>query len=77
MDRAKTGLLLSRFRINIAGIMFWIFVFSLSVSLIMLSENSKVEWERRKSYAEKIALQADPSSERLMRISLQYLDDDF
>jgi len=73
----KQGLLLSRFRINIAGIMFWIFVFSLSVSLIMLSENSKVEWERRKSYAEKIALQADPSSERLMRISLQYLDDDF
>lgn len=73
----KQGLILSRFRINIAGIMFWIFVFSLSVSLIMLSENSKVEWERRKTYAEKIALQADPSSERLMRISLQYLDDDF
>jgi signal transduction histidine kinase len=73
----KQGLILSRFRINIAGIMFWIFVFSLSVSMVMLSENRKVEWERRKSYAAKIAEQADPSSEMKMKISLQYLDDDF
>jgi nitrogen fixation/metabolism regulation signal transduction histidine kinase len=73
----KQGLLMSRFRINIAGIMFWIFVFSASVSLIMLTENRKVEWERRKSYVDKIAEQADPASERLMNIALEYLDEDF
>jgi two-component system nitrogen regulation sensor histidine kinase NtrY len=73
----KQGLIFSRFRINIASIMFWIFVFSMSISMVMLAENKKVEWERRKTMAEKMAEQADPASERLMSIALKYLDDAF
>ena len=73
----KQGMLIARFKINIAGILFWIFVFTFSVSLIMLTENKKVEWERRKLYVENIAEQADPSSERLMSIALQYFDKEF
>ncbi len=73
----RDGVIFNRFRINIAGILFWIFMFSLSIAAIMLAENRKAEWERRKFYAEKLAEQTDPSSERLMNIALKYLDNDF
>jgi two-component system nitrogen regulation sensor histidine kinase NtrY len=73
----RRGLILYNIRINIAGILFWIFVFSVSISAIMLTENKKIEWEKRKFYAEKLAVQTDPSSERLMNIAIQYLDSDF
>ncbi|MEP7375391.1 MAG: ATP-binding protein [Chitinophagaceae bacterium] len=73
----RDGVILNRIRVNIAGILFWIFVFSVSIAAIMLAENRKAEWERRKFYAEKKAVQTDPSSERLMNIALKYLDNDF
>lgn len=73
----REGMILSRIRINIAGILFWIFVFSISIAAIMLEENKKTEWEKRKFYAEKLATQTDPSSERIMSIALKYLDNDF
>ncbi len=73
----KGKLVINRTRINITGILSWIFIFSISIAYIMLTENSKVEWEKRKRIAEKLAVQTDPSSERLMSIAIQYLDDDF
>jgi len=73
----RDGVILNRIRINIAGILFWISIFSVSIAFIMLAENRQVEWEKRKLYAEKRAVQTDPSSERLMNIALKYLDNDF
>ncbi|MFC0771308.1 ATP-binding protein [Terrimonas alba] len=73
----KDGVILNRIRINIAGILFWIFLFSVSIAAIMLAENRKAEWEKRKFYAEKLADQTDASSERLMNIAMKYLDNDF
>ena len=73
----REGLLLNRIRINIAGILFWIFVFSVSITLIMLAESRQAEWKKRMFYAEKLATQADPSSERTTAIALKYLDNDF
>ena len=73
----RDGVILNRFRINIAGILFWIFIFSVSIAAIMLAENRKVEWGKRKFYAEKLADQTDRSSERLMNIAMTYLDNDF
>jgi len=73
----QRGVLLNRMRINIAGILSWIFVFSVSIAAIMLSQNRKVEWEKRKQIADKLAVQTDPSSERLMSIAITYLDNDF
>jgi signal transduction histidine kinase len=67
----------TRLRVNIAGILLWIFIFSMSLAAIMLAENKKVEWERRKIFIDKMVVQSDPSSERLLSISLQYLDNDF
>jgi two-component system, NtrC family, nitrogen regulation sensor histidine kinase NtrY len=74
---SREGMVLYRLRINIAGIIFWIFVFSVSIAAIMLAENRKAEWEKRKFYAGKLADQTDASSERLMSIALKYLDNDF
>lgn len=73
----REGMILTRIRINIAGILFWIFVFSVSISIIMLAENKKAEWNRRKFYAEKVDVQTDRSSERLLNIAFEYLDKDF
>jgi signal transduction histidine kinase len=73
----RKGLIFNRIRINIAGILSWIFVFSVSITAIMFSQNRKVEWERRKLIADKLAVQTDPSSERLMSIAIKYLDNDF
>jgi two-component system, NtrC family, nitrogen regulation sensor histidine kinase NtrY len=69
--------LFSKMRVNIAGILSWIFIFSISISAIMLTENKKVEREKRKLIAEKLAVQSDPSSERLMSIAIKYIDSDF
>jgi two-component system nitrogen regulation sensor histidine kinase NtrY len=74
---SQQGFLTSRFRVNIAGMLSWIFVFSVSISAIMLAEIKQVEWERRKSIAAKLADQTDPSSERLLKIALTYIDNDF
>ncbi|MDP4262311.1 MAG: ATP-binding protein [Bacteroidota bacterium] len=73
----RRGLILYNIRINIAGILFWIFVFSVSISAIMLKENKNAEWAKRKTYAEKLAAQTDPTSEREMSIAISYLDNDF
>lgn len=71
------GVFLNRIRINIASILTWIFIFSASIAAIMLTQNSGVEWEKRKSIAEKLAIQTDPSSEMMMSIAVKYLDNDF
>jgi len=64
-------------KINITGVLTWIFLFSVSIAAIMLVEIKKVEKEKRKRMAEKLAVQTDPSGELLMNIALQYLDNDF
>lgn len=73
----RGGVIFNRLRINIANILSWIFLFSLSIAAIMLAEIDKAEWEKRKRMAEKLAIQTDPSSETLMNIAIQYLDNDF
>lgn len=73
----RKGVIFNRIRINIAGILSWIFVFSLSITAIMFSQNRKAEWEKRKQIADKLALQTDPSGEYIMSIATKYLDNDF
>jgi len=73
----RQGVLFNRIRINIASILSWIFVFSVSIAAIMLTENNKAEWEKRKRMAEKLAVQTDMASEKLMSIAITYLDFDF
>lgn len=55
----------------------WLFVFSASMSVLIVFENKKIELDQRKRFAEKLAQQSDPSSERLLSITLTYLDNNF
>jgi two-component system, NtrC family, nitrogen regulation sensor histidine kinase NtrY len=68
-----TGL---RFRLNISEIMFWLFLFSGSISVIIIFENKKIELIQRKGFAERLAEQNDPNNERLFSISLIYFEND-
>ncbi len=65
------------FRLNVSEVLFWLFVFSFSMSTVIIFENRKIEFEQRKRFAEKLSSQADPSSERLLSIALAYLDNNF
>jgi two-component system nitrogen regulation sensor histidine kinase NtrY len=64
-------------RLNISEVLYWLFVFSFSITGVIIFENQKIELEQRKSFAEKLSLRADPSSERLLSIALTYFDNDF
>jgi signal transduction histidine kinase len=65
------------FRLNISEVLFWLLVFSGSISSIIFVENKKIELEQRKRTAERLAEQDDPSSEHLMSITLAYFDKEF
>ena len=73
----RKGIVINRIKVNLTGILSWIFIFSVSIAAIMMAENTKVEKQKRKRIAEKLAVQSDPSGELLMNIALQYLDNDF
>ena len=74
---SQRGFVINRFHINVAGIIFWIFVFSVSISAIIITENKTKEWSTRKTIAENLAIQDDESNEMLLKIALTYLDNRF
>src|SRR5690606_33050064 len=64
-------------RFNISGTVIWIFVFSISISILMLSEINKAELLQRRKYIEKLDVKSDPATERLIVMANAYLDNDF
>ena len=66
-----------RFRLNVSEVLFWLFIFSTSISAVILFENRKIEEENRRRMAERLAEQADPSSEKMLSIVFGYIDTDF
>ena len=71
---SQQGLVINRFHINVAGILFWIFIFSVSIAAIIIKENKEKEWITRKTIAESLTSQDD---EMLLSITLSYLDNRF
>jgi signal transduction histidine kinase len=67
----------NRLGFGIAGTLFRIFLFSVTISAIIIAANSEKEWEIRKRLAEKIDVQSDPYNESQLSISFAYMDDDF
>jgi two-component system, NtrC family, nitrogen regulation sensor histidine kinase NtrY len=65
------------FRLNVSEVLFWLFVFSFSMSAVIIYENQKREIDQRRRYAERIALQSDPASERILSVAFTYLDSNF
>jgi two-component system, NtrC family, nitrogen regulation sensor histidine kinase NtrY len=69
--------IINRFNAGVAGALFWIFVFSLSLAVVILEGNKANELRTRKGIAEKYDQLTDPSSERIMSITITYLDNRF
>lgn len=65
------------FRLRISEILFWLFIFSVSITAVIISENKKIEYEQRLRFAERLYQTSDPAGERLLSISLAYIDEDF
>ncbi len=65
------------FRISISEVVIWLFIFSFSISAIIVIENQRIELQQRMITAERLSNQADPSGERLLSIALTYFDNDF
>ncbi|MBX9783892.1 MAG: GHKL domain-containing protein [Chitinophagaceae bacterium] len=57
--------------------LFWLFFYSVSLTVLLLLENGKKEWADRKRVAEKLNLQTDPSAESLLSIALNNFRTDF
>lgn len=74
---SQSRLIINRFKITIAGILFWIFIFSVSLTTIILQENQKKELLLRKSIADNYDESTNPSSERMLSIAITYLDSEF
>ncbi len=66
-----------RFRLNVSEVLFWLFIFSSSISAVILFENRKIEEEKRRAALERLAEQADPTSEKMVNIVFSYIDNDF
>ena len=56
---------------------FWLVFFSLSITLVVFTENRKRELGIRKAAAERISMQSDPSSAYLVNIATEGLNNDF
>lgn len=66
-----------RFRLNVSEVLFWLFIFSTSISAVILFENRKMEEDKWRGYAEQLAAQADPTSEKMLSIDFRYIDNDY
>ncbi|NML22061.1 HAMP domain-containing histidine kinase [Pseudoflavitalea sp. G-6-1-2] len=64
-------------RLNISEVLFWLAIFSASITAVIVYENRKIEFDQRQRFAERLISQADPSSERLLSIAMAYLDNNF
>jgi two-component system, NtrC family, nitrogen regulation sensor histidine kinase NtrY len=73
----QENFVINRLRVNMAGILFWIFLFSASIASVIILVNKNKEWKIRKNVAEKLALQYDPASELLPSIAVAYFDNEF
>lgn len=61
----------------VGNALFWLFIFSVSISAIIIFQNRSREIELRKRTAEKLVIQTDPSSERLLNIAIQSFNNNF
>jgi len=64
-------------RQTMAGGLFWIFIFSVSLTAVIINANQEKEWQSRIGIAEKVNRKTDPSNERELSITLTYFDNDF
>ena len=64
-------------KIIASRLIFWIFFFSVSITIIIVSQNQGKELLDRKAFAENLANKADPSGERMLNSVLTDFHNDF
>ncbi len=64
-------------KINSSRLIFWLFFFSVTITGIIVLENSKKELRNREHYAETLSTKADPSSETLLNTLLTDFRNEF
>ncbi len=67
-DYNKVNLIAAKFIVS--KLIFWIFFFSVSISLIILTENNRKELRQRKHFAETLSHKTDPTNETLLNSML-------
>ncbi|MEO6917024.1 MAG: HAMP domain-containing sensor histidine kinase [Chitinophagaceae bacterium] len=75
MQRKSFSALYSK--LNISAVLFWLFIFSISISVIIMYENRNLERYQIKRSAVKLSDASDPARESLLNIALIYIDNDF
>lgn len=73
----KVDLGIRRNSFMVPNALLWLLFFSASISSIIIFQNRTKELELRKRTAEKLVMQADPSSERLLNIAIQSFSNNF
>ncbi len=63
-------------RLNVSAVLFWIFVYALSVSMIIFSENRKIEREQLSRTAVKLSSQNSGTEELILSVSFSTFDND-
>lgn len=74
---SREQFIINRFRINIAGVLFWIIIFSASLAAIILKENREKEWKNRMEYAKVLDEASAPNIESDLNIGIRYVDNRF
>ncbi|MEP7255789.1 MAG: HAMP domain-containing sensor histidine kinase [Ferruginibacter sp.] len=73
----RGSLNLSASKIASSRLIFWLFFFSVTITSVIVLENSKKELRNREHYAETLATKADPSSETLLNTLLTDFQNEF
>ena len=68
---------LSVYQISSTRLIFWLFFFSLSITSVIVFENSEKELNKRKHYAETLSTKADPTRETLLNSFLTDFRNDY
>ena len=64
-------------RQTMAAALFWIFLFSVSITAVIIDANREKEWQSRIALANRIDERTDPYNEKELGVSLAYIDNDF
>jgi signal transduction histidine kinase len=67
---SRNFLVLSVSSVNSLRLIFWLFFFSITITIVIVMENSKKEMINRKHYAETLSIKADPANEILLNTFL-------
>ncbi len=74
---SEQSMIRGSYSISGSAMVYWLVIFSASITLVISVQNRNKEKEKRVRVAEKLAWQADPSSERLLNLAIGSLNNYF